>query len=162
MQIPTVQDWGPVRDDDVWARKVYMGRSIDDLHAHFLDNAVSAAEDLIEMREIPFRYYIYGFKNALESAAADPDCEYPPEMAMSSIFFVLEHTLRYDSAKIWPILDEWLEIAKNLYESLADPDEESFGTASYRLRWKEIIRLKQLAEKHALEAKKQSKKPICD
>lgn len=70
--------------------------------------------------------------------------------------------MRYDSAKIWPIVDEWLEIAKNLYESLADPDEEFFGTASYRLRWKEIIRLKQLAEKHALEAKKQSKKPICD
>lgn len=155
MQIPTVQDWGPVRDADVCARKVYMGRSIDDLHDHFLDNAVGAAEYLIEMREIPFRYYIYGFKNALESAAADPNWEYPPEMAMSSIFFVLEETLRYDSAKIWPIIDEWLEIAKNLYESLADPDEESWGTPSYRRRWKEIIRLKRLVEKRVLEAKDQ-------
>jgi hypothetical protein len=68
--IPSETDWGDYRSDldQEWAHEHYCGKSNEEMQKYFHNNAIESASDLQFMPEIPFRYYIFGFRDSVLSA----------------------------------------------------------------------------------------------
>jgi hypothetical protein len=71
--IPTKNDWGDIDRHDLdasYAYKRFFGKTLAQVLPYFEDAVLEAAEDLRYMPAIPFRYYIFAFKEFLLSEKA--------------------------------------------------------------------------------------------
>jgi len=68
-RIPTESEWGNYRDDldEKWAHDQYCGRSNEEMQRYFRNNPIEAASDLRFMPEVPFRYYMLGYRDFVMS-----------------------------------------------------------------------------------------------
>jgi hypothetical protein len=71
LRVPTESDWGNYKSDldQSWAHDHYLGRSNAEMQAHFRNNPIEASSDLQFMPEIPFRYYVLGFRDSIITGA---------------------------------------------------------------------------------------------
>lgn len=69
LPIPTEADWGNYENDldREWAHRLYAGRSNEEVQVHFRNNPIEAASDLRFMPEVPFRYYMLGFRDHINA-----------------------------------------------------------------------------------------------
>src|SRR5437016_2989989 len=65
MRVPTEADWGDYQADldRNWAHDQFAGRTNQEMLRYFYQNVIAASEDLSWMPEVPFRYYMLGFRD---------------------------------------------------------------------------------------------------
>ncbi|HTT21443.1 MAG TPA: hypothetical protein VMG82_21115 [Candidatus Sulfotelmatobacter sp.] len=65
MTVPTETDWGNYQADldQAYAHKLFAGRTNAEMLPHFHRNVIESADELRWMPEVPFRYYVLGFRD---------------------------------------------------------------------------------------------------
>jgi len=116
LPIPTEADWGNYENDldREWAHRLYAGRSNDEVRVHFRNNPIEAASDLRFMPEVPFRYYMLGFRDHINSGEFG---QWNAPDAASCFIRLALHKLETQPRHIAPIMPALLStlehIAKN-------------------------------------------------
>jgi hypothetical protein len=74
MPIPTEADWGNYQADldQNYAHKMFAGRTNQEMLPHFKRNVIERTADLQWMPEVPFRYYMLGFRDFVMAGEFDP------------------------------------------------------------------------------------------
>ena len=87
--IPTKADWGDYRSDldQEWAHGKFAGKSNEEMQPYFREIPIEAAGDLRFMPEIPFRYYMLGFRDRVMSGAFET---YDSDAASCFLHLVVE------------------------------------------------------------------------
>jgi hypothetical protein len=67
MTVPTEKDWGDYQSDldRKCANDLFAGRTNEEMQPHFRKNVIERTDELRFMPEIPFRYYMIGFRDFL-------------------------------------------------------------------------------------------------
>lgn len=65
MSVPTEKDWGDYQADldQKYAHDLFAGRTNEEMQPHFRLNPIERTSELGFMPEVPFRYYIIGFRD---------------------------------------------------------------------------------------------------
>jgi hypothetical protein len=74
MPIPTEADWGNYQADldQNYAHKMFSGRTNQEMVPYFKRNVIERAGELHWMPEVPFRYYMLGFRDFVMAGDFDP------------------------------------------------------------------------------------------
>jgi hypothetical protein len=123
--VPAEKDWGDYHSDldQEYAHRLFAGHTNEEMRPHFRANVIERTDELRFMPEIPFRYYMIGFRDFLMAG----DFEYLDGADAASCFLrlVLEK-LEREPARIAPIMPELLEsvehVARNQSAFGADMD----------------------------------------
>jgi len=69
--IPTEKDWGDYQSDpdEKYAHDLFAGHTNEEMQPHFRANPIERTSELLLMPEIPFRYYMIGFRDAVMAGA---------------------------------------------------------------------------------------------
>jgi hypothetical protein len=133
--IPAESDWGDYNADldQKWAHDRYIGRSNEEMQHYFRSNPIEAASDLQFMSEVPFRYYMLGYRDFVMSGNfAHLDASDAASCFLGVVTEKLEKQPRY-IAPIMPDLLPALEyVASNQAEF--DADERIYGNFLKRLK----------------------------
>jgi hypothetical protein len=128
LSIPTEADWGDYRSDfdQEWAHGKFAGKSNDEMQQYFREIPIEAAEDLRFMPEIPFRYYILGFRDRVMSGGFEP---YDSDAASCFLHLVVEK-LKSQPRHIVPIMPELLSAVEYVAHNQAafDAEESIYGS----------------------------------
>jgi len=123
--VPSEEDWGDYRSDldQEWAHRVFAGHTNAGMQAEFRANVIERVDELRFMPAVPFRYYVIGFRDFIQSLQFG-DLEAPD--ATSCFLNLVVQKLEQDRNCILPILPELLEtvdyVAKNQVAFDADLD----------------------------------------
>jgi len=127
LSIPTEADWGDYRSDldQEWAHGKFAGKSNDEMQQYFREMPIEAASDLRFMPEIPFRYYMLGFRDRVMSGGLEP---YDSDAASCFLHLVVEK-LESRPRHIIPIMPELLSAVEYVAHNQADfdADESIYG-----------------------------------
>jgi hypothetical protein len=65
MPIPTEEEWGDYEADidQKYAHDLFAGRTNEEMQPHFYRNVIERTDELRWMPEVPFRYYMLGFRD---------------------------------------------------------------------------------------------------
>ena len=128
LSIPTEADWGDYRSDldQESAHGVFAGKSNDEMQQYFRDIPVEAASDLRFMPEIPFRYYMLGFRDCVTSGGFEP---YNNSDAASCFLHLVTEKLETQPRCIIPIMPELIPAVEHIAHNQAtfDADESIYG-----------------------------------
>jgi hypothetical protein len=132
--IPTETDWGNYSADldQNWAHQHYYGKTNEEMQKYFRNNPIEGASDLRFMPEVPFRYYMLGYRDYVMSGnlgiredASAADC------FLSLVRDKLEKDPRY----IVPIMSELLPAIEHVatHQEEFNAAEHIFGNFLERL-----------------------------
>jgi hypothetical protein len=126
--VPTELDWGEygLDLDQNHAHSVFAGRSNEEMQSCFRQNTIGLTDDLRWMPEVPFRYYIIGFRDFV--LAKDFDFLDGSDAANCFLGLVLEK-LERNPRLIVPVMSKLLPaveyVAQN--QSLFQAEESNYG-----------------------------------
>ena len=126
--VPTEEDWGDYTSDldQNHAHSVFAGRTNEEMQPSFRRNPLALTDDLSWMPDVPFRYYILGFRDFITNT--DFDFLEAPDAASCFLELVLGK-LENNPRLIVPVMPELLPaveyVARN--QSLFDADESIYG-----------------------------------
>jgi hypothetical protein len=127
-RIPTEADWGDYRADldQKWAHDHYCGHSNEQMQKYFRNSPIEAASDLQFMPEIPFRYYMLGYRDFLMSRNFGP---FNAPDAASCFLRLVIHKLERGPRYIVAIMPELLPALKYVAEHQAEfqADQKIYG-----------------------------------
>lgn len=132
---PSEEDWGNYQADldQKWAHDQYIGRSNEQMQIYFRNSPIESASDLYFMPEIPFRYYMLGYKAyvAARSFKDSHDASDAASCFLSVVLNRLEEQPRY----IVPIMPELLATIEHVGNNQAafDAKEDIYGKFSDKL-----------------------------
>jgi hypothetical protein len=132
--IPTEEDWGNCGSDldQNHAHSVFAGHTNEEMQPFFRRNPLALTDDLRWMPDVPFRYYILGFRDFVTSK--DLDFLDASDAASCFLSLVLEK-LENNPGLIVPVMPELLPaveyVARN--QSLFNADENIYGNFLERL-----------------------------
>lgn len=112
--VPSEEDWGDWESDleQEYAHDRFAGKSLDEAGILFESSILGCAENIAYMPDVPFRYYILGFKDYL----MDPrrfQCMKTDDSDGPSVFLkLLASTLRDKPARILPVMNELFPVAE--------------------------------------------------
>jgi hypothetical protein len=138
--VPTEEDWGNCQSDldQEYAHRLFAGRTNAEIQCHFRSNVIGRTEDLQWMPEIPFRYYMLGFRDFL--IAGDFGDKFASNAASCFLHLVAEK-LENHPRHIMPIMPELLptieHVARN--QAVFEADEHIYG--NFLEQWKRIQQL---------------------
>ena len=128
MAVPTEKDWGDYQSDldQESAHDLFAGRTNEEMQPHFRANVIEITDELRFMPEIPFRYYMIGFRDFLMSG----DFKHLEGSDAASCFLRLVlQKLEENPHCISPIMPDLIgtvdHIAQN--QSSFDADESIYG-----------------------------------
>jgi hypothetical protein len=127
MTVPTEKDWGDYHSDpdQEYAHRLFAGHTNEEMQPHFRANVIERTSELRFMPEIPFRYYMIGFRDFVMAG----DFEYEGADAGSCFLRLVRQKLEQEPACIAPIIPELLEtveyVAQN--QSAFDADKDIYG-----------------------------------
>jgi hypothetical protein len=127
MTVPTEKDWGDYHSDldQEYAHRLFAGHTNEEMQPHFRANVIERTSELRFMPEIPFRYYMIGFRDFVMAG----DFEYEGADAGSCFLRLVLQKLEQEPACIAPIMPELLEtveyVAQN--QSALDADKDIYG-----------------------------------
>jgi hypothetical protein len=128
MTVPTEKDWGDYHSDldQEYAHRLFAGHTNEEMQTHFRANVIERTDELRFMPEIPFRYYMIGFRDFVMSGDFEP----PESADVASCFLrlVLEK-LQQEPARIGPIMPDLLETVEHVarHQSAFDADRDIYG-----------------------------------
>jgi hypothetical protein len=124
MTVPTEKDWGDYHSDldQQYAYRLFAGHTNEEMQPHFRANVIERTDELRFMPEIPFRYYMIGFRDFVMAG----DFEYEGADAASCFLRLVLEKLEREPACIRPIMPQLLEaveyVARNQSAFNADTD----------------------------------------
>jgi hypothetical protein len=128
LRIPTEADWGDYQADvdQKWAQDQYLGCSNEEMQKYFRSKPIEAASDLQFMPEIPFRYYVLGYRDCVMA------CEYDPldaSDAASCFLNLVASKLEKEPRHIVPVMPELMPALQFVAENQArsQAEEEIYG-----------------------------------
>jgi hypothetical protein len=128
--VPTEEDWGDYKSDldQNYAHSVFAGRTNQEMQRSFWENVLERTSDLRWMPDVPFRYYMLGFRDFV--MAKDFDC-YGSDAASCFLGLILEKLENHPLAII-PIVQDLLPAAEYVAEHQAEfeADVEIYGNFS--------------------------------
>ncbi len=128
MPVPTEKDWGDYHSDldQEYAHRVFAGHTNEEMQPHFRANVIERTSDLRFMPEIPFRYYMIGFRDFV---LAGDFAHLEGSDAASCFLRLVRQKLEREPASIARIMPELLEavdhVARN--QSAYEADTEIYG-----------------------------------
>ncbi len=128
LNVPTEDDWGDYESDldQNHAHSVFARRTNEEMQQFFRQNPIGLTEDLRWMPELPFRYYILGFRDVVIANQFN-SCD-ASDAASCFLGLILEK-LEKNPRTIVPIMPELLAsveyVAQN--QKLFDADEHIYG-----------------------------------
>jgi hypothetical protein len=142
LDIPTELDWGDYEADldQNWAHDHYCGRSNEQVQKYFHNNPIEAASDLQFMPEIPFRYYMLGYRDFV--VARDSD-ECTTSDAAGCFLNLVTQKLEQEPRHIVPIMPELLPALEYV---ATDQEEFEAEIEIYGNFPKQLARIRELYE----------------
>ena len=132
--IPTESDWGNYRADldQKWAHDQYCGHSNEQMHQYIRNSPIEAFSDLQFMPEIPFRYYVLGYRDCVTSGHVGL---HNSSDAASCLLHLVAIKLEREPRHIVPVMPELLPaveyVAAN--QERFEADEEIYGSFATKL-----------------------------
>jgi hypothetical protein len=137
MRVPTEGEWGDYQADleQDYAHKMFAGRTNQEMLPHFRRDLIKLTGELRSMPQVPFRYYMLGFRDFVMSEEAEDS-----DAASCFLRLVLEK-LEEQPDYILPIMPELLQALRHVAQNQA-----LFGAAksiygSFRDKLAQIERL---------------------
>jgi hypothetical protein len=127
MTVPSEKDWGDYNSDpdQEYAHRLFAGHSNSEMQPHFRANVIARTSELRFMPEMPFRYYMIGFRDFVMAG----DFEYEGADAASCFLRLVLQKLEQEPTCIAPIMPELLDaveyIARN--QSALEADKDIYG-----------------------------------
>ncbi|PYT45512.1 MAG: hypothetical protein DMG47_08120 [Acidobacteria bacterium] len=135
MPVPTEAEWGNYQDDldQNYAHKLFAGRTNQEMLPQFRGNVIERTDELRWMPEVPFRYYMLGFRDFV--MAGEFDHLGASDAASCFLGLVLEK-LEKQPAYILPIMPELLPAIRHVAMNQAsfDASESIYGSFPAKLR----------------------------
>lgn len=132
--VPTEKDWGDYLSDldQKHGHGVFSGRTNEEVQTVFKRNPIEAADGLRWMPEIPFRYYMLGFRDAV--VAADFESYHLASAANCFLDLVAEKLERHPR-KILPIMPELLPAVEHVsrHQAKFEAEERIYGSFREKL-----------------------------
>jgi hypothetical protein len=107
LHVPSETEWGDYKGDldQKCAHDQYIGRSNEEMQTYFRNNPIETASDLQFMPEVPFQYYMLGFRDYVMGARSDRS--WTSDAASCFLRLVL-HKLEQQPKHIIPIMPDLL------------------------------------------------------
>ena len=127
MRVPTEADWGDYQADldQTHAHKLFAGRTNQEMLPHFRSNVIERTDELRWMPEVPFRYYVLGFRDFV--IAGEFDQLEASDAASCFLGLVLEK-LERQPGYILPILPQLLPANQHKQHRAKSPGHERWVT----------------------------------
>jgi hypothetical protein len=118
MRVPTEAEWGDYQADldQDYAHKTFAGRTNQEMVPHFRRNVIESAGELRWMPQIPFRYYMLGFRDFV--MAGEYEDLGASDAASCFLGLVLEK-LEEQPNHILPIMPELLPALRHVAQNQA-------------------------------------------
>ena len=136
--VPSVKDWGATGDlDEQYARKIFLGKTLAEVKPDFERCVLERASELQYIAPIPFRYYIFAFRNFVISPELihdDRPGSWAPDAA-SSFLNLIEERLEKAPAHIRPIMPDLMPAIEYVatHQELYKASETIYGSFSKKL-----------------------------
>ena len=134
MEVPTEADWGDYGADldQKYAHKMFAGRTNEEMLPHFQRNVIERTDELRWMPEVPFRYYMIGFRDFL--IAGKMESGWAADAASCFLGLALEK-LKKQPTYILPIMPELLPALRHVAQNQAryEADEDIYGNFQQKL-----------------------------
>jgi len=133
--VPTEADWGDYRSDLDWeyAHRQFAGHTNEEMLPRFRENVLMRSEDVSNMPEVPFQYYVLGFRDFILTWQFVPDSD--PEScegstAASCFINLVLRKLEKQPEIVLPIMPELLPAARYVAENQAsfNAGEDIYGS----------------------------------
>jgi hypothetical protein len=128
MGVPTEADWGNYQTDldQDYAHKLFAGRTNQEMLPHFRRNVIERTDELRFMPEVPFRYYMLGFRDFV--MAGEFEDREASDAAGCFLGLVLEK-LEKQPSYILPIMPDLLPAVQRVAKNQAsfDATESIYG-----------------------------------
>jgi hypothetical protein len=107
MSVPTEADWGDYQADldQDYAHKLFAGRTNQEMLPHFHSNVIERTSELRWMPEVPFRYYVLGFRDYVMAGQFE-ECE--AASAASCFLGLVLEMLEKQPGHILPVMPQLL------------------------------------------------------
>ena len=126
--VPTEKDWGDYQSDLDWksAHDFFAGHTNDEMLPYFRQNPIERTSELRWMLEVPFRYYMLGFRDCV----MDRDFDFLEASNAASCFLdLIIEKLEKQPQIIAPIMPELVpaieHVARN--QALYEAEESIYG-----------------------------------
>jgi len=131
MKVPTEAEWGDYQADldQNYAYKLFAGRTNQEMLPHFRRNVIERTDELRWMPEVPFRYYMLGFRDFIMAGEFEflgaPD-------AASCFLDLVREKLEKQPAYILPIMNQLLPVIHHIATNQPsfDANESIYGKFS--------------------------------
>ena len=127
--VPSEKDWGDyVSDlDQKYAHDLFSGHTNEEMQSRFQSNPIEATADLRWMPEVPFRYYMIGFRDAVVAGDFEP-CDLSD--AASCFLRLIAEKLERHPRTIFPIMPDLLPAAEYVANNQVkfEAEEDIYGS----------------------------------
>ena len=129
MTVPTEAEWGDYQADldQDYAHKLFAGRTNQEMLPHFRRNVIERTSELQWMPEVPFRYYMLGFRDFVMAGEFD---HLGASDAASCFLGLVLDKLEKQPAHILPIMAQLLPTVRHVAanQALFDASESIYGS----------------------------------
>lgn len=134
MPVPTEEEWGDYQADldQEYAHDLFAGHTNEQMQPHFYRNVIERASELQFMPEVPFRYYMLGFRDFV---MAGKFAHLEDSDAASCFLRLIEEKLENRPGHILPIMPELLPAIRHVGQNQTSfhADEKFYGKFHQKL-----------------------------
>lgn len=132
--VPTEEDWGDYQSDldRKYAHDLFAGHTNEQMRPYFRQNPIERTDELRWMPEVPFRYYMLGFRDCI----MDRDFDFLEAANAASCFLgLIIEKLEKQPKVIVPIMPELLPTAEHVArnQALYAAEESIYGNLLEKL-----------------------------
>lgn len=135
MPVPTEADWGDYQADldQDYAHKLFAGRTNEEMLPHFRRNVIERTDELRWMPEVPFRYYMLGFRDFVMAGEFD---QWEASDAANCFLGLVLQKLENQPGYILPIMQELLLAIRHVTrkQQSFDASESIYGNFPEKLK----------------------------
>jgi hypothetical protein len=134
MSVPTEEEWGDYQADldQEYAHDLFAGHTNEEMLPHFYRNVIERASELQFMPEVPFRYYMLGFRDFV---MAGKFAHLEDSNAASCFLRLIEEKLENHPDQILTIMPELLPAIRHVRQNQISfhADEKIYGNFREKL-----------------------------
>jgi hypothetical protein len=135
MPVPTEADWGDYQADldQSSAHELFAGRTNQEMLPYFRRNVIERASELRWMPEVPFRYYVLGFRDFVMAGEFD---ELEAGNAANCFLSLILEKLEKEPQSILPVMPQLLPAVRHIAANQTpfDANENMYGNFQERSR----------------------------
>jgi hypothetical protein len=135
MAVPTEAEWGEYRADldQRYAHDLFAGRTNDEMLPHFRKNVIERTSELRWMPEVPFQYYVLGFRDfVMAGEFGELEASDAADCFLGLVLEKLEKQPRF----ILPVMPQLLPAIRHVAANQAsyDANESIYGSFPEKLK----------------------------